>query len=169
MSAGMTLPEALISVAVLGVLASLSLPSAQETLARQRLEAASRTLGMELEQARSQAEKNGSACGLSLSPQGWAVPASSSLQACLSSSSGLDTGIGISNDIQLIHTFPAVLRVSSNGLVLDGGTAVLRTGGTTMQRCLVMAPPLGVVRVGRYMGAAGAEPTSAACIPDPSL
>jgi hypothetical protein len=63
--------------------------------------------------------------------------------------------------MQLVHNFPAVLRFSSNGLVLDGGTAVLTSSGTTLQRCLVMALPLGITRLGRYQ--------SGRCDPDPAL
>lgn len=55
-------------------------------------------------------------------------------------------------EVQLSHNFPAVLRFSRNGLVLDGGTAVLQASGTAVQRCLVMSPPLGITRVGRYLG-----------------
>jgi len=64
-------------------------------------------------------------------------------------------------DVRLNHNFPAVLRFSSNGLVLDGGTAVLQAAGTSLQRCLVMALPLGITRLGRYLGGR--------CEPDPSL
>jgi hypothetical protein len=63
--------------------------------------------------------------------------------------------------VKLTHNFPAMLRFSSNGLVLDGGTAVLQAAGTSLQRCLVMALPLGITRVGRFQ--------AGRCEPDPSL
>lgn len=170
MTAGLTLPEALVSVALLGVLSSLALPSAQETLRRQQVESASRQLSTGLELARSRAEQTGQPCGLSLGAQGWEAPAGGSLPACLNEQgAGLSTGIGIGDDVELRHTFPTMLRISGNGLVLDGGTAVLSGAGTSLQRCLVMAPPLGVVRQGRYQGAATSEPSSSACLPDPGL
>lgn len=170
MNMGMTLPEALVSVALLGILTSLAMPAAHDGLARQRLEAAGRQLGMGLERARAQAEQQGSPCGISLGPQGWSAPADNALPACLGEElEPLRTGIGIADDLKLRHTFPAVLRISANGLVLDGGTAVLSDSGTDLQRCLVMAPPLGVVRIGRYHGKTDAEPNSAACLPDPTL
>ena len=61
-------------------------------------------------------------------------------------------------ELQLSHNFPDVLRFSSNGLVLDGGTAVLRAAGTSIQRCLVMSLPLGITRIGRY--------EAGQCLPD---
>ena len=172
MNAGMTLPEAMLSVAVLGILASLVMPPAQDSLARQRLEAASRQLGMGLERARARAEERGQPCGLSLGLQGWIAPTdgAGSLPACLGDNNEpLNTGIGIADALKLRHTFPAVLRISSNGLVLDGGTAVLSDSGTSLQRCLVMAPPLGIVRLGRYQGSIDGELNSSACLPDPTL
>lgn len=170
MTAGLTLPEALIAVAVLGILSSLALPGAQESVRRQQVETASRQLSASLERARAQAEQTGQPCGLSLGSEGWQAPAGGSLPACLDEEGpGLSPGIGIGHEIRLRHTFPSVLRIASNGLVLDGGTAVLSLAGTSLQRCLVMAPPLGVVRQGRYQGAATSEPSSSACLPDPGL
>lgn len=172
MNTGMTLPEAMLSVAVLGILAGLVMPPAHDRLARQRLEAASRQLGMGLERARARAEERGQPCGLSLSPQGWIAPAdgAGNLPACLGDAAEpLNTGIGIADALKLRHTFPTVLRISGNGLVLDGGTAVLGEAGTSLQRCLVMAPPLGVVRLGRYQGPSDGDLNSSACLPDPTL
>jgi hypothetical protein len=71
--------------------------------------------------------------------------------------------------VAVVHNLPPALRFSSNGLVLDGGTVVLSTTGTPLRRCLVMALPLGVVRLGRYAGDPTATPSSAACEVDPSL
>jgi len=41
-------------------------------------------------------------------------------------------------------------HTSANGLVIDGGVVVLSHSGTGLRRCLVMALPLGLVRLGRY-------------------
>jgi hypothetical protein len=87
-------------------------------------------------------------------------PAQSSLAPCLQTLESLKEPIA-AGEVQLVHNFPAVLRFSSNGLVLDGGTAVLSSSGTTLQRCLVMALPLGITRLGRYR--------NGGCQPDPSL
>jgi hypothetical protein len=68
-----------------------------------------------------------------------------------------------------MHNLPAVVRVSSTGLVLDGGTAVLGMRGTALRRCWVMALPLGIVRVGRYGGNPSQGLDSSLCVVDGSL
>jgi prepilin-type N-terminal cleavage/methylation domain-containing protein len=157
---GFSLPELLVGLAILGLLAALGWTGGSETLARQRIESATRRLEQGIQRGRAEAQKLGRPCGLSLQQEGWAPPAASSLPPCLQTLERLKEPIA-SGEVQLVHNFPAVLRFSSNGLVLDGGTAVLSTPGTTLQRCLVMALPLGITRLGRYR--------SGACEPDPSL
>jgi hypothetical protein len=90
------------------------------------------------------------------------------LPPCERTLQGLKESVG-GGEVAVVHTLPSVLRFSSNGLVLDGGTVVLSTTGTSRRRCLVMALPLGVVRLGRYAGDPSATPSSAACEVDPSL
>ena len=166
---GLTLPELLVAIAVLGILASLGCISGAETLARQRLENATRTLGQGIERARSSALRTNTACGMSLTTNGWEAARGGSLPPCLPDATSLqEPGFG-DGGLRVSHNMPAELRFSSNGLVLDGGTVVLTNRGTNLRRCLVMALPLGVVRVGRYSGDPAASPDSAACLPDPAL
>ena len=157
---GFSLAELLVGIAIVGLLAGLGWSWGSETLARQRLEAATRRLDQGIQRGRAEAQKLGRPCGLSLRPEGWAPPASSSLPPCLQTLETLKEPIA-AGEVKLVHNFPAVLRFSSNGLVLDGGTAVLSASGTSLQRCLVMALPLGITRLGRYRGGT--------CEPDPSL
>ncbi len=167
-AAGFSLPELLVGVTVLAVLAGLALMAGGETLARQGVEAATRRLAQGIERARAEAEERGRPCGLSLGAGGWEAPAPGGLAPCAQAVRSLDEGVE-QGTVQLNQTLPPVLRFSSNGLVLDGGTVVLSSGGTPLRRCLVMALPLGVVRLGRYGGPVGAAPDSAACLPDPTL
>lgn len=172
--AGVSLPEAVVALALLALLAALGLPSANGHLARRRLEIDTQRLAQGLERARSQAERRGEACGLSLNSAGWQPAESDLLPACLSASDAETNALPQQSsrnegNPQLHHNFPALLRVSRNGLVLDGGTAVLSARGTALRRCLVMSPPLGVVRLGRYQGDPAAGLNSSACLPDPSL
>ena len=157
---GFSLAELLVGIAIVGLLAVLGWSGGTETLARQRLEAATRRLDQGIQRGRAEAQKLGRPCGLSLAPQGWEPPAASSLTPCIQTLQSLKEPIA-AGEVQLVHNFPPVLRFSSNGLVLDGGTAVLSAAGTTLQRCLVMALPLGITRLGRYR--------SGSCEPDPSL
>ena len=159
-SDGFSLAELLVGIAIVGLLAALGWSGGSETLARQRLEAATRRLDQGIQRGRAEAQKLGRPCGLSLQTEGWMPPAQSSLAPCLQTLESLKEPIA-AGEVRLVHNFPAALRFSSNGLVLDGGTAVLTTSGTTLQRCLVMALPLGITRQGRYR--------NGGCEPDPSL
>ncbi len=145
--AGFSQVELLVVIAVVGLLASLGWHAGSESVARQRLETAIRRLEQGIQRGRAEARKQGRPCGLSLQSEGWAPPATTALSPCLQTLERLREPIALS-DVQLLHNFPSVLRFSANGLVLDGGTAVLRTSGTTLQRCLVMALPLGITRLG---------------------
>ena len=157
---GFSLAELLVGIAIVGVLAAMGWSGGSETLARQRLESATRRLDQGIQRGRAEAQKLGRPCGLSLQPEGWMPPAQSSLAPCLQTLESLQEPMDAA-ELRLVHNFPAVLRFSSNGLVLDGGTAVLSTSGTTLQRCLVMALPLGITRLGRFR--------TGGCAPDPSL
>ena len=157
---GFSLAELLVGIAIVGLLAALGWRGGSETLARQRLEAATRRVDQGIQRGRAEAQRLGRPCGLSLQQEGWMAPAQSRLAPCLQTLESLKEPIA-AGEVGLVHNFPAVMRFSSNGLVLDGGTAVLTTSGTTLQRCLVMALPIGITRLGRYR--------NGGCEPDPSL
>lgn len=163
----MTLPELLLAALVIALLASLGLGAAGRSLARTRVEAAARQLTVVLEQARSGAETRGLPCALALSSQGWVEPTGADLDAELPPCPVRETPLP--QEVRLQHNLPSALRISSNGLVLDGGTVVLSGGGSDLQRCLVIALPLGMVRMGRSTAATTALPRSSDCVVDPSL
>jgi prepilin-type N-terminal cleavage/methylation domain-containing protein len=166
-SAGMTLPELLLAVLVLGLMAAAALGGSSRALARMRVEAAARLLAVGLEQARSAAESNGQPCALALGSSGWREPAAGELSGEL-----LPCPLGearLKEAVRLSHNLPGGLRIAANGLLLDGGTVVLGTAGSDLQRCLVVSLPLGVVRTGRSKAAPGAAPRSSDCVVDPSL
>ncbi len=170
-AAGLTLPELLVALAVLGLLAALGMMNGGETLARQRVEAATRRLALGLERGRAEAERSGQPCGLSLGELGWEEPAADELVPCARAVMALNEGMSPAEAgvVELRHNLAEALRFTSNGLVLDGGTVVVSGRGTELRRCLVLALPLGIVRLGRYEGAAAGPPDSTACRPDSSL
>jgi prepilin-type N-terminal cleavage/methylation domain-containing protein len=148
-AAGLTLPELLAAVAVLALLSGLAFGSGQRWLAEQRLEVASRRVLAGLERGREQAERRGQPCALALGEQGWHTPRSGGLPGCLDEELPLQEAVG-GGALQLQHNLPAAVRFASNGLVLDGGTVLLAAAGTAVQRCVVVALPLGIARVGRW-------------------
>ena len=163
-SAGMTLPELLLAVLVLGLMGVVAAGGCQRSLARMRVEAAARQLAAGLEVARSGAHTTGTACALVLDAAGWVSgEGSADLPPCPMREGPLDP------QVQLRHNLPTALRISSNGLLIDGGTLVVGTAGSDLQRCLVVSLPLGVVRIGRSMGAPRGAVRSSDCVVDVSL
>lgn len=163
---GFSLPELLVALAVVGLLATLSIGAGQRSLALMRMESTSRRLALGLEQARQAAVGRGQPCALALGPSGWSEPTGSSLPAC-----GISAGAEEHPEagVHLRHNLPAALRFSSNGLVLDGGTVLISAAGIDLRRCLVLSLPLGVVRLGRYSGPVDGTPSSSACLADGAL
>jgi len=161
--AGFSLPELLVAMAVLGILAAMSFGAGQSSLALMRVESTSRRLALGLEQARQAAERHGQPCALALGTSGWREPSGGSLPACGITEGNMEPGV------ELRHNLPAALRFSSNGLVLDGGTVLIAAEGVALRRCLVLSLPLGVVRLGRYVGSAEGTPSSSACVADEAL
>lgn len=145
----MTLTEQLIAVALVGVLATAGLWNGRQTLARQRLEAATAALALGLERARSAAERQGRPCQLELGPRGWQAPV---VEGCQEGAGPLLEGRD-GDGLSLSHNLPGALTFTANGLVLGGGSVVLQMDGTTLRRCLVVSLPLGITRVGRQEAA----------------
>jgi type II secretory pathway pseudopilin PulG len=158
--AAFSLPELVIVALLLGGMAVLGLRHGSESLARERVESASRRIAVGLEQGRLAALRSGRPCALELGELGWQAPPEATLPGC----PGIDaaSGDGITPDtVRIEHNLPPLVRFSSNGLVLDGGTVRIAADGTELERCLVMALPLGVVRLGRWL--------QQSCQVDPSL
>lgn len=162
---GFTLLQALVSLAVIGTLAWLALGRSHEVLARLQVELAARRLLVGLERGREAAERIGQPCGLKLTPEGWRGAATAAAEACDGGDLTLQEGL-LPVQLRLEHSFAAAVKFTANGLAIDGGTAVVGASGTELVRCVVMSPPLGVTRLGRYTGQPGGRPDPARCLPD---
>ena len=125
----MTLTELMLGLSLLGLMGSVGVAQGSQVLLDQRQESATRLLDQGLQRARREAQRRGAPCGLRLSP---AAP------------QPLPEGVAVA------HNFPELLRFTANGLVLDGGTAVLSAAAHPSQRCLVMSLPLGITRLGQF-------------------
>jgi type II secretory pathway pseudopilin PulG len=159
---GFTLVEALLATSLLLILAAISLAPARESLARQRLETATRRVLLGLDRGRLAAERRGQPCALAFDARdGWQPPQGGSLAACEPEPIGLGEGVHDDGALEVEHNLPREVRFSANGLLLDGGTVVLRHPQTSLSRCVVVSLPLGVTRVG-LQGPGG-------CRPDPAL
>ncbi|MFL0769929.1 MAG: type II secretion system protein [Prochlorococcus sp.] len=174
---GFSLMELMVAVAILAILASLSLGHVSDHR-RLEVDAAARRLGLGLERARLSARRLRRPCGLSLSAQGWQAPLSGALPACSAAGFPLREA-SMASPISLQSNLPDVVRFTANGLVIDAGLVVLGRPGNAYRRCLVISLPLGITRFGRYSGdASAADPeldpeadpaaglSSSACLPD---
>ena len=170
-SAGFSLVELIVTVAVVGIIASLAVMNPSGDRDQLQLEAAARRLQLGLERARLAARRAQQACGISLARDSWEQPEPEHAPGVLTPCSGVGLALQEAVEqgpIQLHTNLPEVIRVSANGLLLDGGTTVLSHERLDQHRCLVVSLPLGVSRVGIYQGdlpALGEAPRSTLCQP----
>ena len=170
-SPGFSLVELIVTVAVVGIIASLAVTNPSGDRDQLQLEAAARRLQLGLERARLVARRAQQACGISLARDSWVQPERQHALSELAPCSGV--GLALQEAVEQgpiqVHTnLPEVIRVSANGLLLDGGTTVLSHERLDQSRCLVVSLPLGVSRVGNYQGdlpAPGEAPRSTLCKP----
>ena len=170
-SAGFSLVELMVMVAVMGLIASLALFNTATDRDRLQLDAAARRLQLGLERARLVARRAQQACGISLGSESWLEPEQGALPGELVPCSGI--GLALQEAFEQgpirVHTnLPEVIRVSANGLLLDGGTTVLSHARLDRSRCFVVSLPLGVSRVGVYQAdppELGEAPRSTLCRP----
>ena len=160
---GFSLLECLVVVALLGILATLAIPSSSAVQRRLELDSGLRRLRVGLDRGRMAAERNRQPCALQLSVTGWKSPPAGDLPACRGGVTLLtETGEGV---LELRSNLPDAIRFSSNGLVLDGGLVVLSHPSHGQALCLVIGLPLGISRSGLYRGDPSGPLSSALCLP----
>ncbi|WP_191964797.1 GspH/FimT family pseudopilin [Synechococcus sp. RSCCF101] len=164
-SEGFSLCELLVVLAVAGLLSGLLFRQGSRAMARQRLDHGLQTVLAGLSLARSEARERARPCGLQLEASGWTQPRRPGLDPCEQALASLRRR-PLASEIRLSHSFPGSLRFTGQGLVLDGGTAVLEHRSDDLRPlCAVMSLPLGIVRTGRYHGDAAAPPLARHCLP----
>lgn len=166
---GFTLIEALMVLSLLGLLTGLGLHWSQEQWAQLQVEMAARRLMVGLERGRDAAERAGEPCALVLDgSNGWVGKATRSANACVGADTPLHEGLWHPT-LRVSHTFAGPVEFTANGLAIDGGTVVVGSAATALVRCLVMSPPLGITRLGRYVGDPAVNPNPNGCKADPLL
>ena len=170
-SAGFSLVELMVTVAVAGIIACLAVPNSTSDRDQLQLDAAARRLQLGLERARLAARRDQQACGITLGREAWLEPEYQNLPAALPPCSGIGLSLQEAFEqgpIQVHTNLPELIRVSANGLLLDGGTTVLSHERVAQSRCLVVSLPLGVSRIGTYQAdppVMGEPPLSSRCRP----
>ena len=160
---GFSLVECLVVVALLGILATLAIPSSSAVQRRLELDSALRRLRVGLDRGRMAAERDRQPCALQLSANGWQPPLAGDLPACRGGVTLLaETGAG---ELELRSNLPDAVLFSTNGLVLDGGLVVLSHPSHPQAVCLVIGLPLGISRSGVYRGDPGGSLSSSQCQP----
>ena len=160
---GYSLVECLVVVALLGILATLAIPSSSAVQQRLELDSGLQRLRVGLDRGRMAAERDRQPCALQLSATGWQPPLTGDLPACRGGVTAL-AELGAS-ELKLRSNLPDAVRFSSNGLVLDGGLVVLAHHSHVKALCLVIGLPLGISRSGVYRGDPSGSLSSALCFP----
>ena len=160
---GFSLLECLVVVVLLGILATLAIPSSSAVQRRLELDSGLRRLRVGLDRGRMAAQRDRQPCALHLSANGWQPPLAGDLPACRGGITSLvELGAG---DLDLRSNLPDAVRFSTNGLVLDGGLVVLSHPSHGHALCLVIGLPLGISRSGVYRGDPCGSLSSALCLP----
>ena len=160
---GFSLVECLVVVALLGILATLAIPSSSAVQRRLELDSGLRRLRVGLDRGRMAAQRDHQPCALHLSASGWQPPLDGELPVCRGGVTSL-AELGAS-ELKLRSNLPNAVRFSSNGLVLDGGLVVLSHPSDGHALCLVIGLPLGISRTGVYRGDPGRSLSSSLCLP----
>ena len=160
---GFSLVECLVVVALLGILATLAIPSSSAVQRRLELDSGLRRLRVGLDRGRMAAQRDRQPCALQLSATGWQPTLAGDLPACRGGVTSLaETGSG---ELELRSNLPDAVRFSTNGLVLDGGLVLLSHPSHAQALCLVIGLPLGISRSGVYSGDPGGSLSSSLCLP----
>ena len=160
---GFSLVECLVVVALLGILATLAMPSSSALQRRLELDSGMRRLRVGLDRGRMAAERDRQPCALQLSSTGWQPPLAGDLPTCRGGMTSLAEAAA--GELELRSNLPDAVRFSANGLVLDGGLVVLSHPSHAQALCLVIGLPLGISRSGIYRGDVSGSLSSALCQP----
>ena len=162
-ASGFSLPELLVALVIVGILATTALAHPGRDRERLALEVGLRRLRTGLDRGRMAAQRQAEPCGLALSQGGWQAPASGALVPCRGA--GMALAALDASPLQLQSNLPEMLRFTANGLLLDGGLVVLSHPRVSQRLCLVIGLPLGITRTGIYQADPAVAFSSSHCRP----
>lgn len=171
-SDGLTLAEVIATTALVFLLVVTLMPRTPQIIPDQKLDLAISRLAVGLTKAMRKADSSGS-CSIRLSTDGWEGWGNN---PCLEPGQGsINPGTGQNLSAQLRHNIPAPGVLTINPIPSDPRIPIanpeqriliaVSVGGTSQQRCLVLEPGPGLIRIGRYQeSTADGEPQLNQCI-----
>jgi len=130
-TAGFTLVELMVTLAVVGILAAVAVPAMTSLIAGNRLAGASSELTSSLQLARSEAIRRNAQVTICASSNGTTCSASTDWSRWIVTGPDNSAAAGAANDVILTHTAPTALRVRgpSAGIVFRP-SGLIRAGAT---------------------------------------
>lgn len=167
---GFTLLEMLITIALAGILATLSIPNVLGLISKSNLDQSLEILQSSLQDGQKQAIRRSLSCTFYMKKIGdnyalyydTSIDSSVGSKSCLSSASDLGGGlygVTFSKDIVIANNLdsdkvkfsyqgsPVQLRASPT---TGPATIVVYSTETTQRRCIIISPIIGVIRAGTY-------------------
>ncbi len=158
-SSGFTLIEMLVTITVIGVIATISAPNFLGLLNRNRVNEAAQQIEGALKEAQRQAMRKGTQCTININTTSKTISGAN----CLLSNRVL-------NDSIQLNTSRTSITFSGKGNIDATTTPVLVVSIpnlTNQQKCVVLEGFLASMRTGDYSGTIPTSPVSASCVNTP--
>jgi prepilin-type N-terminal cleavage/methylation domain-containing protein len=146
---GFTLIEVLIVVVIIGILSAIATPSVLAHYAVTKLNNSLEILQSSLELSQAEAMKTSKSCTVNI-PDGSGSELTTTCSAGLSNNTfELDDEITVSSDLS---GTPKRVIYSFKGTTNADNTITLSSANTSLQKCLVISPVVGLIRTGNMEG-----------------
>lgn len=166
---GITLLEVMITMIIVGILATLSIPNLTSMMAKSNMNQAFDILKATIQTTQRQAMGRSSSCTIQFLSnniiQDNTTYATGSPQACFSNAQTVTSGstrqLQLSSGVKITTNLTSSsVTFDSKGLTLgtltgtanQAATIVLSMNGTQDKKCIVISPILGLIRAGSYTG-----------------
>jgi prepilin-type N-terminal cleavage/methylation domain-containing protein len=155
---GFTLIEALIVVAIVGILSAIAAPSFLGMYNRSKTNSALNQVRGDLQEAQRQAIRYSKNCTVALTTGSTPKLTSN----CFQSGDGyLPSKVTMATNITntgVVFNFRGTVSLANSGTIV-----FFPTDGGSQKKCLVVSSPLGLIRTGNYSGATATNITNGTC------